>query len=49
VRGHIVLIRFVSNYTDFERRLGCLKALLNASSHDFFKKEFADEGNFIIL
>ena len=43
------MIRFLSKYSDIERRLACSKAILNAAGHDFFKKEFAEEGIMDIL
>ena len=49
MEGHRVLIRFLSQYSDTERRLACTKAILNAAGHDFFKKEFAEEGIMDIL
>lgn len=49
IEGHKVLIRFLSQYADTERRLACTKAILNAAGHDFFKKEFAEEGIMDIL
>ena len=49
VEGHKVLIRFLSQYSDTERRLACTKAILNAAGHDFFKKEFSEEGIMDIL
>jgi hypothetical protein len=42
--GHSILIHFLSTYTDYERKHSCLKALLNTSEYDFFKKDFADRG-----
>lgn len=42
--GHSILIQFLSTYTDYERKHSCLKALLNTSEYDFFKKDFADRG-----
>eukprot|EP00826_Nyctotherus_ovalis_P063893 TRINITY_DN9369_c0_g1_i11.p1 TRINITY_DN9369_c0_g1~~TRINITY_DN9369_c0_g1_i11.p1 ORF type:complete len:608 (+),score=219.86 TRINITY_DN9369_c0_g1_i11:633-2456(+) len=49
VEGHKILIRFLSQYPDTERRLACSKAILNAARHEFFKKEFAEEGIMDIL
>lgn len=42
--GHSILIQFLSSFTDYERKHSCLKALLNTSEYDFFKKDFADRG-----
>ena len=42
--GHSILIQFLSAFNDYERRLSCLKVLLNTSEYDFFKKDFADRG-----
>ena len=49
VEGHKILIRFLSQYPDTERRLACAKAILNAAGHEFFKKEFSEEGIMDIL
>jgi hypothetical protein len=49
VEGHKILIRSLSQYPDSERRLACAKAILNAAKHDFFKKEFSEEGVMDIL
>lgn len=43
------MIRFLSQYPDIERRVACSKAILNAAGHEFFKKEFAEEGIMDIL
>lgn len=47
--GHVTLIQFLSTYNDYERRITCMKALLNTSNYDSFKKDFADKGIMDIL
>ena len=43
------LIQFLSAYNDYERRIACMKAILNTSTYDFFKKDYADKGIVDIL
>ena len=46
--GHSLLIKFLSNYADNERRLACSKALYYASKFDYFKKDLSEEGILIM-
>lgn len=43
------MIQFLSAYTDPERRIACLKALLNASNFEYFKVDFAEKGIIDVL
>ena len=45
----MTLIQFLSTYNDYERRLACMKALLNTSTYEYFKREFAEKGIMDIL
>ena len=45
--GHLTLIHFLSAYSDYDRRLACLKALLHTSTYDYFKRDFADKGGLV--
>lgn len=45
----MILIQFLSAFNDYERRIACMKALLNTSTYDYFKKDFADKGIIDIL
>lgn len=47
--GHSTLIHFLSTFNDYERKHSSLKALLNTSEYDFFKRDFADRGIMEIL
>jgi hypothetical protein len=49
LNGHVILIQFLSAFNDYERRIACMKALLNTSTNDYFKKDFADKGTVDIL
>jgi hypothetical protein len=49
IGGHVTLIQFLSAYNDYDRRTACMKALLNTSTYDFFKIDFADKGIIDIL
>jgi hypothetical protein len=49
IGGHTILIQFLSAYNDYERRISCMKAVLNTSTYDFFKKDFAEKGIIDIL
>lgn len=49
INGHVILIQFLSAFNDYERRIACMKALLNTSTYDYFKKDFADKGIVDIL
>lgn len=42
--GHSTLIHFLSTYTDYERKLSCLKVLLNASEYEYFKTDLGERG-----
>ncbi len=39
----------MSAYNDYDRRIACMKALLNTSNYEYFKKEFAEKGIMDIL
>mmetsp|Transcript_23464 Transcript_23464/g.23428 ORF Transcript_23464/g.23428 Transcript_23464/m.23428 type:complete len:393 (+) Transcript_23464:1155-2333(+) len=47
--GHSILINFISTYSDYDRKHACLKALLNTSEYDYFKKDFSEGGIMEIL
>lgn len=49
INGHVTLIQFLSAYNDYERRIACMKALVNTSTYDYFKIDFADKGIIDIL
>jgi len=49
INGHVTLIHFLSTYNDYERRISCMKAILNTASYPFFKKDFTDKGIIDIL
>ena len=49
INGHVILIQFLSAYSDYDRRIACIKALLNTSTYDYFKTDFADKGIIDIL
>jgi len=47
--GHTILLQFLSTFSDYERKHGSLKALLNTSEYDYFKTDFAKIGIMEIL
>ena len=47
--GNSVLISFLSNYSDYERRISVLKCLLNCSEFDDAKIDFSEKGIMDIL
>jgi len=47
--GHQTLIKFLSSYNDYERRQACMKAILNTSTYDAFKKDFAKQNIMDVL
>jgi hypothetical protein len=49
INGHVTLIHFLSAFSDYERRIACMKALLHTSTYEYFKKDFADKGIVDIL
>ena len=49
IGGHVILIQFLSAFNDYERRISCMKALLNTSTYEYFKKDFAEKGIVDIL
>ena len=42
--SHSIFIQFLATYSDYERKLSCLKVLLNSSEYDFFKIDLGDRG-----
>lgn len=43
------MIQFLSSYSDYERRLACMRAILNTSTYEGFKKDFAERGIMDVL
>jgi hypothetical protein len=41
---HEYLVKMISGYSDYERRLASMKAILQASKFDFFKTNFNNSG-----
>lgn len=41
---HQYLVKMIQSYTDYERRIACMKAILQASKFDFFKANFNNSG-----
>jgi hypothetical protein len=42
LNGHIILNQFLATYSDYARRMSCLKAICSTSTFDYFKKDYSD-------
>jgi hypothetical protein len=46
---HVNLVKMMQQYTDNERRMACMKALLAASKYEYFKNDFYNSGLMDVL
>lgn len=44
LKTHELLVRMMQSYTDDQRRMACMKAIIQASKFEFFKNNFNNSG-----
>jgi len=44
LNAHQYFVKMMQIYSDYERRIACMKAILQASKYDFFKVNFNNSG-----
>jgi len=49
LRAHEYFVKMIASYSDYERRMACMKAILQASKYDFFKNDFNNSGLIDVL
>ncbi len=42
INGHMMLNQFLATYTDYDRRMSCLKAIQSTSTYEYYKKDYSD-------
>jgi hypothetical protein len=49
LKSHEYFVKMIACYSDYERRLACMKAILQASKFEFFKNDFNNSGLIDVL
>jgi len=49
LNSHQYFVKMMQTYQDYERRIACMKAILQASKFDFFKQNFNNSGLMDVL
>jgi hypothetical protein len=49
LRAHQYMVKMIASYSDYDRRLACMKAILQASKFEFFKNDFNQSGLIDVL
>lgn len=49
LKSHEYFVKMIANYSDYDRRLACMKAILQASKFEFFKNDFNNSGLIDVL
>ena len=49
MQAHIYFVKMIQRYSDYERRLACMKTILQASKYDQFKNDFNNSGLIDVL